>query len=183
MTRTTRPSLWPSPGRPRPARTCGAGAPPRWGTGCALRPAPRAGGHHADGDHLRPRLPAGGAGGRPRRSGPGPRYTPRTLRHFFASTALAHGAPLHEVSRWLGHASIKTTVDIYGHLVPAAWERCRSLQQALGPASADVPGAVRPAFAHRSGRPPRLLDRCWIRSPESGFAQATAFVSMFRFNV
>ncbi|MER6308254.1 tyrosine-type recombinase/integrase [Streptomyces sp. NPDC001657] len=72
-----------------------------------------------------------------------PKYTPHTLRHFFASTALAHGVPVHEVSRWLGHTSIKTTVDIYGHLVPAAWERCRqALERALGPAPADPPVAV-----------------------------------------
>ncbi|PJJ04229.1 phage integrase family protein [Streptomyces sp. 2333.5] len=79
-----------------------------------------------------------------------PTYTPHTLRHFFASTALAHGVPVHEVSRWLGHTSIKTTVDIYGHLVPAAWERCRqALQQTLGPVPADVPAAA-PAVVHRT---------------------------------
>ncbi|WUO44124.1 tyrosine-type recombinase/integrase [Streptomyces sp. NBC_00285] len=47
-------------------------------------------------------------------------YTPRNLRDFFASTALAKGIPIHEVSRWLGHRSIKVTVDIYGHLLPRA---------------------------------------------------------------
>ncbi|MGW4491103.1 tyrosine-type recombinase/integrase [Streptomyces sp. NPDC004376] len=52
------------------------------------------------------------------------KYTPGSLRHFFASTALANGVPIREVSRWLGHKSIKTTVDIYGHLVPEAWDRC-----------------------------------------------------------
>ncbi|MFE7295090.1 site-specific integrase [Streptomyces sp. NPDC057579] len=79
-----------------------------------------------------------------------PKYTPHTLRHFFASTALAHGVPLHEVSRWLGHTSIKTTVDIYGHLVPAAWDRCRqALERALGPAPADAPAVARPGAAHR----------------------------------
>ncbi|MFD7338093.1 tyrosine-type recombinase/integrase [Streptomyces violascens] len=56
-----------------------------------------------------------------------PKYTPHGLRHFFASTALAHGIPIHEVSRWLGHKSIKTTVDVYGHLVPASWDRCRTI--------------------------------------------------------
>ncbi|MBO3748054.1 tyrosine-type recombinase/integrase [Streptosporangiaceae bacterium NEAU-GS5] len=40
------------------------------------------------------------------------------LRHAFASTALAEGVPMSEVSRWLGHKSITTTVDLYGHLVP-----------------------------------------------------------------
>ncbi|GGU41798.1 integrase [Streptomyces albospinus] len=65
-----------------------------------------------------------------------PKYTPHGLRHFFASTALAHGIPIHEASRWLGHKSIKTTVDVYGHLVPASWDRCRAVMQtALRPDS------------------------------------------------
>ncbi|MGW7074615.1 tyrosine-type recombinase/integrase [Streptomyces sp. NPDC054866] len=64
------------------------------------------------------------------------RYTPHCLRHFFASTALGHGIPIHEVSRWLGHRSIKTTVDVYGHLIPASWDRCRTIMEAaLRPAS------------------------------------------------
>ncbi|MFC8988232.1 tyrosine-type recombinase/integrase [Streptomyces sp. NPDC057115] len=63
-----------------------------------------------------------------------PKYTPHSLRHFFASTALANGVPIHEVSRWLGHRNIKTTVDTYGHLVPEAWDRCRDvIQKALHP--------------------------------------------------
>lgn len=69
-----------------------------------------------------------------------PKYTPHSLRHFFASTALANGIPIHEVSRWLGHKSIKTTVDIYGHLVPAAWDRCRAImQKAMRPGSVPAP--------------------------------------------
>ncbi len=60
----------------------------------------------------------------------------RALGHFFASAALAGGIPVHEVSRWLGHKWIKTTVDIYGHLVPGAWHRCREvMQNAMGPGS------------------------------------------------
>ena len=47
------------------------------------------------------------------------------LRHTFASTALAKGVPISEVSRWLGHKSITTTVDLYGHLVPEASGRAR----------------------------------------------------------
>ncbi|MFG2398451.1 hypothetical protein [Streptomyces lydicus] len=74
--------------------------------------------------------------------------------------ATAHDT-VHEISRWLGHTSIKTTVDIHGHLVPAAWERCR--RSPTGP--------------------PRLLDRRWIQPAESGCAQVAALVSMFRFNV
>jgi integrase len=34
--------------------------------------------------------------------------------------ALANGIPIDEVSRRLGHKSIKTTADIRGHRVPAA---------------------------------------------------------------
>ncbi|WP_438470724.1 tyrosine-type recombinase/integrase [Streptomyces asiaticus] len=72
-----------------------------------------------------------------------PKYHPHSLRHFFASTALAAGIPIHEVSRWLGHKSIKTTVDIYGHLVPEAWDRCRAImQKAIGPVPVEVPGDV-----------------------------------------
>lgn len=67
------------------------------------------------------------------------KYTPRSLRHFFASTALANGVPIHEVSRWLGHRSVKTTVDIYGHLLPSAWDRCREvLQRAMRPIPPDA---------------------------------------------
>ncbi len=47
------------------------------------------------------------------------------LRHTFASTALAGGVPISEISRWLGHKSITMTVDLYGHLVPEASGRAR----------------------------------------------------------
>jgi integrase len=53
------------------------------------------------------------------------RTTFHDLRHTFASTALAEGVPISEVSRWLGHKSITTTVDLYGHLVPEASGRAR----------------------------------------------------------
>lgn len=48
------------------------------------------------------------------------------LRHTFASTALSEGVPVLDVSRWLGHKSITTTVDLYGHLVPHAGDRART---------------------------------------------------------
>ncbi|GGO70962.1 tyrosine-type recombinase/integrase [Nonomuraea cavernae] len=54
-----------------------------------------------------------------------PDTTFHDLRHSFASTALAEGVPISEVSRWLGHESITTTVDLYGHLVPEASARAR----------------------------------------------------------
>lgn len=39
------------------------------------------------------------------------------LRHSHASALLRAGVPMHLVSRRLGHSSIKTTVDKYGHLM------------------------------------------------------------------
>ena len=54
-----------------------------------------------------------------------PTASSHDLRHTFASTALAEGVPISEVSRWLGHKSIATTVDLYGHLVPEAGRRAR----------------------------------------------------------
>jgi integrase len=41
------------------------------------------------------------------------------LRHTAASWWLREGEPIHQVQRWLGHESIVTTVDRYGHVVGA----------------------------------------------------------------
>jgi integrase len=65
------------------------------------------------------------------------------LRHTFASTALAEGVPISEVSRWLGHKSITTTVDLYGYLVPEASGRARDALDRVF-AEANVPR--RPRF-------------------------------------
>jgi integrase len=42
------------------------------------------------------------------------------LRHTFASLLIQNGESLAYVKDQLGHTSIKTTVDIHGHLVPGA---------------------------------------------------------------
>ena len=42
------------------------------------------------------------------------------LRHTHASLLLAANVPIHVVQARLGHASIQTTVDTYGHLMPDA---------------------------------------------------------------
>lgn len=49
-----------------------------------------------------------------------PRPRIHDLRHTHASTLLAAGVPPHIVQMRLGHESIKTTVDTYGHLLPDA---------------------------------------------------------------
>ncbi|MFJ8471512.1 tyrosine-type recombinase/integrase [Kitasatospora sp. NPDC094011] len=54
-------------------------------------------------------------------------WTAHYLRHFFASSAIAGGVSLLEVSRWLGHSTIRITADIYGHLSPDAGERLRAV--------------------------------------------------------
>jgi integrase len=45
---------------------------------------------------------------------------PHTLRHTYASLLIAQGASLAYVKEQLGHASIKITVDTYGHLIPGS---------------------------------------------------------------
>ena len=47
------------------------------------------------------------------RAGLPPEFTPHSLRHCYASIALAKGIPITEVSRWLGHKSIAVTHEIY----------------------------------------------------------------------
>ena len=39
------------------------------------------------------------------------------LRHVAASLTLANGGSVYDVMSLLGHTSIATTVDVYGHLV------------------------------------------------------------------
>ncbi|MEU5834033.1 site-specific integrase [Streptomyces diacarni] len=70
-------------------------------------------------------------------------YTPHDLRHKWATVTLTNGVSIHEVSRWLGHRSIKVTVDRYGHLTQDGRERCRQVVSAV---YADhVPSGLRPA--------------------------------------
>lgn len=45
------------------------------------------------------------------------------IRHTFASLLLQNGESLHYVKEQMGHASIQTTVDTYGHLVPGSNRR------------------------------------------------------------
>jgi hypothetical protein len=42
------------------------------------------------------------------------------LRHSFGSLLLQRGASLTHVKSQMGHASIRTTVDTYAHLIPGA---------------------------------------------------------------
>ncbi len=48
------------------------------------------------------------------------RWSPHELRHSAASLLIAQGVPLKLVSELLGHASIRITSDVYGHLFDEA---------------------------------------------------------------
>jgi integrase len=51
--------------------------------------------------------------------------TPHDLRHFYASTLIRSGASVKAIQLRLGHSSAKTTVDVYGHLLPDKEDRTR----------------------------------------------------------
>jgi hypothetical protein len=53
-----------------------------------------------------------------RKAGLPPEFIPHSLRHCYASNALAGGIPITEVSRWLGHKSIEVTTRSTGTSSP-----------------------------------------------------------------
>ena len=54
------------------------------------------------------------------------------LRHTHASLLLASNVPVHVVQARMGHESIQTTVDIYGHVLPASdFEAGRVMEERL----------------------------------------------------
>jgi integrase len=56
-----------------------------------------------------------------------PRRPWYSLRHFVATAMLEAGADIYTVSRMLGHASITTTANVYGHVTPATLRRSADL--------------------------------------------------------
>jgi hypothetical protein len=48
-----------------------------------------------------------------------------TLRHFYASTALAGGVSVRELAEYLGHEDAATTLRIYAHMMPSSHHRAR----------------------------------------------------------
>lgn len=45
------------------------------------------------------------------------RYTPYSLRHFFASMLIEKNKSLKYIQTVMGHESIKMTFDVYGHII------------------------------------------------------------------
>lgn len=74
------------------------------------------------------------------------------LRHSAASTSLAQGVPVEVVSAFLGHSSIRMTVDTYGHIGDV---QMRSAADAMDNALGGVVGAgprPRPGNSRRRGK-------------------------------
>ena len=46
------------------------------------------------------------------------RVSLHACRHLYAGMSIASGVNAHALSRYMGHASIETTFDLYGHLLP-----------------------------------------------------------------
>ena len=64
-----------------------------------------------------------------------PRYVPYDLRHFYASVLIAKRTDLKTVQTLMGHEDIKTTLNVYGHLlkrVPAKLEPTTGMLATLG---------------------------------------------------
>ncbi len=72
-----------------------------------------------------------------------PRVRFHATRHTFAGHLLQQGESLHYVKVQLGHASIQTTVDVYGHLVPGSNRNAvNRLDDAAAPALKLVQGSA-----------------------------------------
>lgn len=56
-----------------------------------------------------------------------PRYRFHHLRHYYASVLIASGIGLKELQDRMGHESVQTTMDIYGHLFDERAEKMQSL--------------------------------------------------------
>ncbi len=64
--------------------------------------------------------------------------TPHDLRHYYASALIRGGASVKVIQARLGHASAKTSLDIYGHLFPDEEDRTRHAIDAALEISADT---------------------------------------------
>lgn len=52
-----------------------------------------------------------------------PKYTPYSLRHFFASMLIEQRLNLKKIQTVMGHKDITTTLNVYGHLIEQADDR------------------------------------------------------------
>lgn len=107
------------------------------------------------------------------RAGLPPEFIPHSMRHLYASVALAEGIPITEVSRWLGHNSIEVTRQIYGHLIPSSFHRARATLDTFTRRAKSSPAALREPAGTCGWRPgPGGLRPvpAWTLTPCSPFA-------------
>jgi len=71
--------------------------------------------------HFRPTLKKAGL----------PRIRFHDLRHTCASLLLQAGVPVTVVSKMLGHASAKMTLDVYAHVMPEALDEAADTMEAV----------------------------------------------------
>jgi len=67
-----------------------------------------------------------------RKAGLGPQYSPKSLRHTYASILISEGKSLVYVSRQLGHASVAITERVYTRWIPQPVPAAHSLDDASG---------------------------------------------------
>jgi integrase len=74
--------------------------------------------------------------------------TGHDLRHACASLLISAGWPLTVIQHYLGHSSIRVTSDVYGHILPDAFDQLAAGMEALR-APPDVPALPNAAAAPR----------------------------------
>lgn len=74
-----------------------------------------------------------------------PRITAHQARHTYASMMIAAGTDVKALSVVLGHRSISTTLDVYGHLYPRSYDTMRANLERLLRGDATGMGGSNPA--------------------------------------
>lgn len=46
-----------------------------------------------------------------------PKYSPYSLRHYFASKLIETGSDLKYIQEVMGHSRVQITLNVYGHLI------------------------------------------------------------------
>jgi integrase/recombinase XerD len=71
------------------------------------------------------------------------RLTPHQLRHYFATSALSHGADVKAVSQFLGHADVTITLKIYHHVTTKAIREMHREYSPIANTRLALPRAIR----------------------------------------
>jgi integrase len=80
-----------------------------------------------------------------------PKLTFHSLRHSYASLCVAAGIQPLEVSRFMGHSKVTTTLTIYSHLFPSDHSDAMAALAALSPPASPNVVPMRPDFYHCDG--------------------------------